>query len=240
MAHLCFDIDCNSYCKIASHMKQTMSLSCYARFQALVHIKLNCIYVAIPCMYRYLYFIGVFFYSLHSSTVHETAQPDSVPKVHKTMGKPNHHWLWLRSQEKKNNNNFTLTLSLRVFYFFFSAEAMIAARGTATTATRNEMTRNGKKNEIKWMEESCMLIRPNEHPNAMQTECRIHVPNRKTCITSTTYRFRGLRKIVSQVVIIEWWCACVNCSLGSFYYCCTHIVNLYTLAALRLFVDYFS
>lgn len=212
------------------------ALSGTCAHQIKLHICCHSVYVSIFIFYR------CFFYSLHSSTVHETAQPDSVPKVHKTMGKPNHHWLWLRSQEKKTiTTSLSHTISARVLFFFsFSAEAMIAARGTVTTATRNEMTRNGKKNEIKWMEESCMLIRPNEHPNAMQTECRIHVPNRKTCITSTTYRFRGLRKIVSQVVIIEWWCACVNCSLGSFYYCCTHIVNLYTLAALRLFVDYFS
>lgn len=96
-----------------------------------------------------IYILSVFFFSLHSSTAHETAQPGSVPKAHKTMGKPNHHWLWLRSQEKKTiTTSLSHTISARVLFFFsssFSAEAMIAARGTATTATRNEMTRNGKK-----------------------------------------------------------------------------------------------
>lgn len=74
---------------------------------------------------------------------------------------------------------------------------------------------------------------------AMQTECRIHVPpNRKTCITSTTYRFRGLRKIVSQVVIIEMvCCVCVNFVL-------VVLILLYFVQCdfmrllLRLFVDY--
>lgn len=191
-----------------------------------------------------IYILSVFFFSLHSSTVHETAQPGSVPKVHKTMGKPNHHWLWLRSQEKKTiTTSLSHTISARVllfFFLFFLCRSNDSSQRYSNNSNKKWNDAKRKKNEIKWMEESCMLIRPNEHPNAMQTECRIHVPNRKTCITSTTYRFRGLRKIVSQVVIIEWWCACVNCSLGSFYYCCTHIVNLYTLAALRLFVDYFS
>lgn len=133
MAHLCFDIDCdcNSYCKRA-YERNIGSLSCYARFQALVHIKLNCIYLAMPYVSIFIFYHFI----LHRIvSVHETTALLCQKKPTKaTMGKPNHRRLLLRSL-RKDNNNFTLS-----HYLSFSSTATTtAAAATATITKRNEM-----------------------------------------------------------------------------------------------------
>lgn len=90
-----------------------------------------------------------------------------------------------------------------------------------------------------------IVIRPNEHPNAMQTECRIHVhqiekhASHRRHIDSAGYG----KLLVRLLYYIEWCaCVCVKCSLcvliSLLLY--THCASLYTLAALRLFGDYYD